>query len=284
MATCKYPLRSVLYVPGDNTRALAKVADLPTDAIILDLEDGVGPAKKVEARTNVKSFLENNTSKKTYVTVRVNGLTSEWIKDDLAAFASSNVAAIVFPKVEALHDVNDAETLMKQSGYGETTRLWCMIETPLGVLNAVGIAGVGDRFECLVMGTSDLVKDLHARHTPERTPLLYSLSHCLLAARANNLSIVDGVHLDLADDKGFLKSCQQGADMGFDGKTVIHPKQIAGANAAFSPSPEEITEAKKIIATYETATKKGKGVVLIDGKLVEALHVENAKRILKLIS
>ena len=279
---CDYPLRSVLYVPGDNARALEKARELPADALILDLEDGVGPAKKKEARANIRQFFEDGGGAGKYVTVRVNGLDGEWVGDDVAAFAGSGARAIVFPKIETPDDVTSAEVFLERGGYGEDTGLWCMIETPLGVLNAEAVAGGKGRLECLVMGTSDLVKDLHARHTPDRQPVLYALSHCLLAARAHDLSIVDGVHLDLGDQKAFEQSCRQGADMGFDGKTVIHPKQIEGANKAFSPSSEDIEAAGKIVAAFDAAAQAGKGVAVVDGKLVEALHAENAKRILAL--
>lgn len=281
MATTKYPLRSVLYVPGNNTRALNKVSSLAADALILDLEDGVGPAGKGEARDSIKNFLKSRPQAK-YVTVRVNALESEWVTDDLNAFLENPPDAIVFPKFESAEEVKAANNLLTKAGYGQDTRLWGMIETPLGVLNSGLTGAAGGRLECLVVGTSDLVKDLHAKHTMTREPILFSLSLVVLVARANGLAVIDGVHLDINDEQGLKLSCRQGADMGFDGKTVIHPSQIAAANEAFSPSSKDIAEAEKITAAFEAATKDGKGVVLVDGKLVEALHIENAKRILAL--
>ena len=280
--SCDHPLRSVLYVPGDNTRALEKISSLSADAVILDLEDGVGLAKKAIARDNIKAFLEEDDGHGKYITVRVNGLTSDWVKDDLAVFSDNPPQAIAFPKIESPHEIKSAETLLERASFGRDTKLWCMIETPLGVLNAREIAACEGRLECLVMGTSDLVKDLHARHTAGRQALIYSLSKCVTAARAFGLSIIDGVHMDLSDEDSFLQVCQQGADMGFDGKTVFHPKQIDGANKVFSPSDSDLENARKIMAAYEAAAGEGKGGILIDGKLVEALHVEEAKRLLKL--
>ena len=276
-----FPLRSVLYVPGDNTRALAKLSTLPADALILDLEDGVGPAKKAEARKNIKALLKAPPAGK-YVTVRVNGLDSEWVAADLAAVAETPPNAIVFSKIESPEDTIAAERLIEEAGFAPKTRLWFMIETPLGVLNIGKITHQATRLECLVMGTNDLVKDLHARHTPAREPILFSLSLCVLAARAGGLSVIDGVHNTIKDPGGFMAACRQGAEMGFDGKTVIHPSQIGGANEAFAPSARDIEEAKKIVAAYHAAEKEGRGVTLVDGKLVEALHVEDARRLLAL--
>ena len=281
MGQITHPLRSVLYVPGENTRALKKVSTLEADALILDLEDGVAPAKKKEARENLKSFLKSAPPDKD-ITVRVNGLGTQWVEDDLRAFRDEKIDAIVFPKIESHEDAMAAEGLIEEAGFAPKTRLWFMIETPLGVLNIAQITRQPTRLECLVMGTNDLVKELHARHTPTREPILFSLSLCLLAARAGGLSVIDGVHIDIKDSQGFMAACRQGAELGFDGKTVIHPSQIEGANDAFSPSEDELEEARKIVLRFEEAQREGKAVTLVGGKLVEALHVENAQRLLAL--
>lgn len=275
-----FPLRSVLYVPGDNARALEKLASLAADAVILDLEDGVSPASKEAARESLKTFLKSPPAKK-YITVRVNAVDGDLIEGDLAAFKDCPVQAIVLPKVESPEDVSGIAEKMIDMGYGKDVKIWGMIETPLGVLNVERIAAPKG-LECLVIGANDLIKDLHAHHTPEREPILYSLSRCILAARAYGLSVVDGVHINIKDEAGFNASCKQGVELGFAGKTVIHPAQIAGANEIFAPSEEDLAEARKIVAGFEEAIAAGKGVTLVDGKLVEALHVENAKRLLAL--
>ena len=276
-----FPLRSVLYVPGDNIRALEKVSSLDLDAVILDLEDGVAPKAKAAARNNIRKFLAAP-PKGLYLTVRVNAVDSDLICDDFRAFKDCRLNAFVLPKVEKPADITRTREKISAFAYGTDVKIWAMIETPLGVLNVNAIAKSERELECLVIGTNDLVKDLHARHTPEREPLLYSLSRCILAARAYGLSVVDGVHLNIRDDEGFRAACRQGAALGFDGKTVIHPAQIEGANEAFTPSGEELEEARKIISGFEEAQRQGKGVTLVEGKLVEALHVENAKRLLAL--
>lgn len=276
-----YPLRSVLYVPGDNPRAMDKIADLNPDAVILDLEDGVNPDERPEARARIAAVLANPPAG-IYITVRVNPTDSEWVKDDLSCLLENPPHAIVFPKVSDVTEIKAAEALLEEIGLSKEAKLWAMIETPIGVLNAREIAFSTERLECLVMGTSDLVKDLQASHTPDRSPVLYALSHCVLVARASGLSIIDGVHIGLMDMPGYLAACQQGADLGFDGKTIIHPVQLAGANAAFGPDEKAIKKAEKIVATFKAARKAGKGVTVVDGKLVEILDAEAAKRTLNL--
>jgi citrate lyase subunit beta/citryl-CoA lyase len=210
--------------------------------------------------------------------LRVNGLATPWGHEDLVAAARMPLDAVLLPKVESADGVRQAETVLVAAGAPERLRIWCMMETPLGMLHAEAIAASSPRVACLVMGTSDLVKDLQARHTPDRLPLVTALGLVLLAARAFRLAALDGVHLDLADDEGFAASCRQGRALGFDGKTLIHPKQIAAANAAFAPAAEEVAWARRIIAAHEEAERAGKGVVLVDGKLIENLHVEDARR------
>jgi citrate lyase subunit beta / citryl-CoA lyase len=278
MAATPRPRRSVLYMPGANTRAMEKARGLPADALILDLEDAVAPDAKEIARANIDAALRAGGYGKRELVVRINGLATPWGYDDLAAVAAMKMDAVLLPKVESADAVRQAEALLVAAGAPPSLALWCMMETPLGILHAEEIASASPRVACLVMGTSDLAKDLHARHTRERLPMLTSLGLCLLAARAYRLTILDGVHLDLADDEGFAASCQQGRELGFDGKTLIHPKTIAAANAAFAPTQEEVEWARRIIAAHAAAEAEGRGVVLVDGKLIENLHVEDAHR------
>ena len=277
LATAR-PRRSVLYVPGSNTRALEKGRGLPADALILDLEDAVAPDAKVEARGNIAEALKAGGYGKREIIVRVNGLDTPWGKDDVAALATSGADALLLPKVESAAMVSELEGLMRDAGAPDGLAIMCMMETPRGILNADEIAGASQRLTCLVMGTSDLVKELNAAHTPERLPVLTSLSLCVLAARAHGVAIVDGVHLDLSDDEGFAAHCRQGKDLGFDGKTLIHPKTIAVANEVFAPSEADIAQARRIIEAHAEATRQGQGVVVLDGKLIENLHVETAER------
>ena len=272
------PRRSMLYMPGSNTRALEKARGLPADALILDLEDAVAPDAKTEARQNIVSALTEGGYGQRELVVRVNGLDSPWGQDDIAAIAPTAAHAILIPKVESAEMVREVERLMVGAGASETMGIMCMMETPLGILRADEIAGASPRLSCLVMGTSDLVKDLNAKHTPERSPVLTSLSLCVLAARAHGLAVVDGVHLDLNDAEGFEAQCRQGRELGMDGKTLIHPKTVAAANAAFGPSESDVAQAKRIIEAHAEATRAGKGVVVLDGKLIENLHVEDAQR------
>jgi citrate lyase subunit beta/citryl-CoA lyase len=276
------PRRSVLYMPGSNARALEKGRGIPADALILDLEDAVAPDAKEAARENILSALAEGGYGKREIAVRVNGLDSPWGEDDVAAMAKSGADAILLPKVDGAAQVAELERLMKAAGAPEEMTIQVMMETPLGVLNAKEIAGASPRLSCLVLGTSDLVKDLRAAHTAERLPVLTSLSLCVLAARAYGKAVVDGVHLDLSDEEGFAAACRQGRELGFDGKTLIHPKTIAAANEAFAPSEAELAWSEKIIAAHAQASAEGKGVVVVEGKLIENLHVESAQRLIVL--
>jgi citrate lyase subunit beta/citryl-CoA lyase len=268
----------VLYVPGSNPRALEKVRALDADALIVDLEDAVAPEAKPDARTRVVEALAARALGPHEVAVRVNGPGTPWTAEDLAALARSGADAVVLPKVESADEVREAERALVAAGAAPSLALWCMIETPRGVLSADAIAGASPRLACLVAGTSDLVKDLRARHTPARTEVLASLSLLVLAARAHRLAVLDGVHLDLSDDAGFEAACRQGRDLGFDGKTLIHPRTIEAANRIFAPDAEEVALARRVIAAHAEAMAAGKGVVVVDGRLVEALHVEMARR------
>jgi citrate lyase subunit beta/citryl-CoA lyase len=282
MAATIRPRRSMLYMPGSNARALEKGRTLAADALILDLEDAVAPHAKETARQQILDALAKGGYGQREILVRVNGLDSEWGRDDIVAMAKSGADALLLPKVESAEMVRQAEEIMADSGAPAKMAIWCMIETPLGVLHAEEIAWGSSRVGGFVMGTSDLAKDLHCLHTPSRLPFVTSLSLCVLAARAHGLAILDGVHLDLDDDEGFAESCRQGLEFGFDGKTLIHPKTIAKANEIFAPSAAEVAWSERIIAAHEEAAAQGKGVVVVDGKLVENLHVENAKRIVGL--
>lgn len=272
------PRRSVLYMPGSNARALEKGRAISADGLILDLEDAVAPEAKENARGQIRAALKAGGYGRREIVVRVNGLATPWGRDDLAELGVGGADAILLPKVENADAVRQAEAILSAHGAPADLPIWCMIETPLGVLNAQAIAFASPRVGCLVMGTSDLAKDLNAAHTRERLPMLTSLGLCVLAARAAGIAILDGVHLDLNDAEGFEFSCRQGRDFGFDGKTLIHPKTVDAANAIFAPSESEIAWASKIIAAHAEAEKAGKGVVVVDGRLVENLHVEAAKR------
>lgn len=276
------PRRSLLYMPGSNARALEKAKGLPADGLILDLEDAVAPDAKELARAQVAAAVRAGGYGHRELAIRVNGLDTPWGEADVRAAAAAGPDAILLPKVESAAQVARLEALMRMAGAPVTCAIWCMLETPLGILRAEEIAGASGRVAVLVMGTSDLAKDLHARHTALRLPMLTALSHCLLAARAHGKAILDGVHLDLADAEGFRAACLQGLELGFDGKTLIHPSQVEPCNEIFAPGAEEVTQARRIADAFAAAGAEGKGVVLVDGRLVENLHVENARRTLAL--
>jgi len=274
------PRRSLLYMPGSNPRALEKARGLPADGLIIDLEDAVAADTKEAARAIVAAALAAGGYGTRELVLRVNQLDTPWGHSDLAAAATMPIDAVLLPKVENPDRVRLTLSLLDALGASERLAVWCMIETPLGVLAAREIAAASPRLAALVLGTSDLTKELHALATRDRLPLITSLGLAMLAARAYGLAILDGVHFDLSDNEGFAFACRQGRELGFDGKTLIHPKQIAPANAAYAPSPEEIEYSRRVIAAHAEGAAAGKGVVLVDGKLVEGLHVENARRLL----
>ena len=276
------PRRSVLFIPGANARALEKARDLPADALIFDLEDAVAPGEKEAARRRVVQNIKVGGYGHRELIVRVNGLTTPWGEDDVREVALSGADAILLQKVENKQVIDGVEGRLHVVGAPDAMSIWCMIETPKGVLRVEEIASASPRLGALVMGTSDLAKDLHCLHTPARGPFMTSLSWCILAARAHGLSILDGVHLDLADDAGFVEVCHQGREIGFDGKTLIHPKTIATANTVFAPDEGQVLWSRRVIAVHEEAEQAGKGVVLLDGQLIENLHVEEARRIVML--
>jgi citrate lyase subunit beta/citryl-CoA lyase len=271
--------RSVLFMPASNARALEKARTLDADVLVFDLEDAVAPDAKPAARAMAIDAARTGGYAPREVVIRANALDTPWGRDDLAAVARSAADAVLLPKIESAAAVHDALRVLDAAGAPAALTVWCMLETPRGVLRAEAIAAAGPRVAALVMGTSDLTKDLRARHTPDRAPLLTSLGLCLLTARAHGLAALDGVHLDLDDEAGFLAACRQAAAMGFDGKTLIHPKTIAGANAAFAPPEEEVARARRIIGAHAEAVARGQGVVVVDGRLVENLHVEDARRV-----
>jgi citrate lyase subunit beta/citryl-CoA lyase len=269
--------RSVLYMPGANERALEKAKNLPADALILDLEDAVAPDSKVEARKRVCEAAASGEYGNREITIRVNGFGTQWHADDLRAAAEAGPDAVVVPKVNSAAQVHAIERALEAGGAPDRTTIWAMVETPIAMLHAHDIASASDRLSVLVMGTNDLAKELHADHVPGRAPLLSGLSLCLLAARAAGKEILDGVFNDVKDLEGFEAECLQGKQFGFDGKTLIHPGQIEACNRIFAPSAEEIDYSRRVIEAFESATS---GVVTVDGRMIENLHVDNARRVL----
>jgi citrate lyase subunit beta/citryl-CoA lyase len=267
------PRRSVLYMPGSNARALEKARSLPADALILDLEDAVAPDAKETARARVCAAVKAGFGKRE-VAVRINALSSPWGEKDLAQAAAAKPDAILLPKVSTPQDLQDVERRLA----GASIAVWAMVETPLAILNIAALAAAGGRLACLVMGTNDLIEKIRGVHTLDRLNLAAALGLSVLAARAHGLAIIDGVTNDIGDGKGFAAACAQAKSFGFDGKTLIHPSQIEPCNAAFAPSPEEVEAAKKIIAAFEEPENEGKGALLLDGRMVELLHVESARR------
>ena len=282
MAASARPRRSVLYMPGSNARALDKARSLPADGLILDLEDAVAPDAKATARQQIVEHVRAGGYGRRELILRVNGFSTPWGFEDLVAAATSGVDAVLLPKVESADAVRLAEQVLVAHGAPESLAIWTMMETPRGMLHAEEIADSTPRMAAFVMGTSDLAKDLHCAHTPMRLPMITSLGLCMLAGRAAGLAVLDGVYLDLNDDEGFAASARQGAELGFDGKTLIHPKTVGAANEAFAPSEAEIAWSRKIIAAHAEAEAAGKGVLLVDGKLIENLHVANARRLVAL--
>lgn len=276
------PRRSALFMPGDSVRTHRKARSLPVDVVILDLEDATSPAKKDIARQEVISTLREGGFGHREVVVRVNGLGTPWSDEDLEVLATVPLDAVLLPKVEDAAAVQEMNGRMDALGFPSQVAMWCMLETPLGVLHAERIAAGGGRLTTLVVGTSDLTKALRARHTRERTALLSSLSQCLLAGRAHGLTVLDGVHLDIQDPEGFLDTCRSGRTMGFDGRTLIHPSQIDVCNEQYAPSAKEIAEAARIVEAFQEGERAGRGVVVVDGRLIERLHADEAARTLTL--
>ena len=272
------PRRSVLYMPGSNERALEKAKTLPVDALILDLEDAVAVDAKAAARENACAAAASGDFGRREITIRVNGIGTEWHDADLAAACEAGPDGIVVPKVNTAKEVKALVKAMEKYGAPDRTRLWAMIETPTAIFNVRKIARESDRLAAFVIGTNDLVKELRADHVPGRAPLLTSLSMALLAGRESGIAVLDGVYNNVKDADGFRAECEQGRDFGFDGKTLIHPGQVEVCNEVFAPSAEAVEEANGIVAAWEAGA--GAGVVTHNGKMIELLHVEIARRVL----
>src|SRR6476619_5140961 len=279
------PRRSVLYMPGSNERALEKARSIPCDGLILDLEDAVAPDAKPAAREAACAAVRSGAYGKRELTIRINGADTEWHEADLAAACAAGPDAIVVPKVDSADAVLQLVEAMAAHGAPEHTKLWAMVETPYAMLHAEEIAGASDRLTVLVMGTNDLVKELYAEHVPGRQPVLAGLGLALLAARATGKVILDGVYNDVKNTDGFLAECRQGREMGFDGKTLIHPGQVEGANEAFAPSEQAVDDARGILQAWEDGSARSggsSGVVTYNGRMIENLHVESAQRTLSI--
>ena len=276
------PRRSLLYMPGSNARAIAKGRSLGADGLILDLEDSVLPDAKNMARAQVVDALREGGYGHRELIVRVNSLNTVWGEEDIVAISTSGANAILLPKVDNAAEIQQAVKIMIASNAPDDLAIWAMMESPLGILHSEEIAFSSSRMKCLVLGTSDLARDLHCSHTIDRLPMLSSIELCILSARAAGIAVIDGVFLDLNDDEGFKYSCTQGLELGFDGKTLIHPKTIEIANSVYAPSRTELEWSHAVIKAHKRAAEKGQGVTILEGKLIENLHVRNAKRLLEL--
>lgn len=274
------PRRSVLYMPGANDKALEKAKTLPCDAIIFDTEDSVAPDMKAEAREKVAAAVQSGEYGRRELTIRINGLDTQWWQDDLKSAGAAGPSAVVVPKINSADDVATVEAILDATDGAEHTTIWAMLETPAAMERAVEIATSSERLSVLVMGTNDLAKELRAGLVPGRAPLLWGLGRCLNAARYAGKVILDGVYNDVKNPEGFAAECAQGAEMGFDGKTLIHPTQIEPCNEAFAPSEATVEHSRRVIEAFEEGIAAGKGVITVDGKMIENLHVDNARRAL----
>lgn len=273
------PRRSVLYMPAANAKALEKAKTIPADALIFDLEDAVAPDAKPAARESAAAAASSGEYGRRELTIRCNGLDTPWGADDLVAAAAAGPAAVVIPKVSSTAYLADVVKRLEAAGAPDSLRVWAMIETPTAIFDVRQIAAV-DRVAVLVMGNNDLVKELRARQVPGRAPILGHLATAVLAAREAGKVILDGVFNDITNAEGFEAECRQGAEMGFDGKTLIHPGQVDVANTVWAPSEAEIDEARQIIEAFAQAEAEGKGVVTVNGRMVENLHRDTARRTL----
>lgn len=273
------PRRSVLYMPSSNERALEKAKTIPCDALIFDLEDAVAPDAKAAARANAVAAARSGEYGRREITIRCNGLDTPWGADDLVAAATSGAAAVVIPKVGSVDYLDEITRRLDAAGAPPDLTIWAMIETPTAIMDIRAIAA-HPRVNVLVMGNNDLAKELRTGVLPERTPLLPALAMALLGAREAGKVILDGVYNDVKDAEGFLIEARQGKAMGFDGKTLVHPSQVEPANEVWAPSADEIDFSRRVIDAFEEAEAEGRGVITVDGRMIENLHVENAKRIL----
>ncbi len=276
------PRRSVLYMPGSNSRAIEKARTLPVDGVILDLEDAVAPDAKDAARRQVAAAVKARGFGAREVFVRVNGIDTPWHADDMAAAAQAAPDAILVPKVSTVQQLERMGQRLLDMKVDLKTRVWAMIETPQAIFNIDALAAEAHdsetRLAGFVMGTNDLAKETRARIVPGRQPMLSWLARCLLAAHAHKIDILDGVYNDIGDTEGFLAECAQARDMGFDGKTLIHPSQVEPCNDVFSPSADEVEQARAIIAAFDHPHSKDKGVLQIEGRMVERMHADMARR------
>jgi citrate lyase subunit beta / citryl-CoA lyase len=277
------PRRSVLYMPGSNARAIEKARSLPADGIILDLEDAVAPDAKEAARAQVLDAVKAGGFARREVFVRINGIGTPWFADDLSAFAHVAPDAILVPKIQSSEQLEHVGTRLLDMHADKRIHIWAMIETPLALFNILGIAKAArdseSRLAGFVLGTNDLAKETRARLVPGRAPMVPWLMACVAAAHAYGIDVLDGVYNDIGNAEGFVAECAQGRDMGFDGKTLIHPNQIGPCNATFSPTPAEVEDARKVIAAFDLPENRGKGVVKLDGRMVERMHADIARRV-----
>jgi len=273
------PRRSVLYMPAANERALDKAKSIPADALIFDLEDAVSPDAKPDARRNAVAAARSGEYGNKEITIRCNGLETQWGADDLTAAAMAGVSAVVIPKIISVREVEAVSSALATAGAPGSMKIWAMIETPTAIFDVRAIAA-HPRVQTLVMGTNDLAKELRATQVRGRAPLMHHLATALLAAREAGKIILDGVFNDIKDSDAFRDECLQGAQMGFDGKTLIHPSQVEIANDVWAPTADEVDYAQRVIAAFEEATAEGRGVITVDGRMIENLHVDNARRVL----
>ena len=271
------PRRSVLYMPAANQRALEKAKDIPADALIFDLEDAVAPDAKELAREQACNAAASSDYGNRELTIRCNGLDTPWGREDILAAAEAAPSAVVIPKVDGPEYLAQVSEVLDEGGAPAATEIWAMVETPAGILCVDQIAQF-ERTAVLVMGTNDMAKELRASITQDRHALLPYLAMCLLAARAADVGILDGVYNDIKNEEGFEQVCRQGAEMGFDGKTLIHPSQVAPTNESFAPSLDELDFHQRVIEEFEAAQNEGRGVLTVDGKMIENLHVDEARR------
>ena len=284
MSTPHRPRRSCLYMPGANARALEKARELPADTLILDLEDAVAPDAKEEARAAVLAAVSAGGYGQREIVIRMNGLDTPWGHDDLRAIATSGAHAVLAPKVTGPRDIERLSTLLKEAGAPDTMALWVMIETPLAILSLkdIAAASIGTHLTTFVMGTNDLAKEYRARMTADRLAFQAALQLSVAAARAYGLTAIDGVYNDIKNESGFRDECEQGRDLGFDGKTLIHPSQLDEANRIFAPSPHDVEQAKAVIEAFADPANAGKGVLKVNGKMTELLHLEEARRVVEM--
>ena len=277
------PRRSVLFMPGSNDRAMEKSKSLPADCLVMDLEDAVVPDRKEEIRDIVCAKVKAGGYGNRELVIRVNGRDTQWYEAEVAAVAKSGADALLLPKVESADEIIDADNRLKAAGAPDHMSIWCMIETPFGVLRAQDILAASSRIEVILIGLADLSKNLRCVHTSTREPFIWAMQYCVMTARAYGIDVIDGIHPDIEDDEGFAVASRHGKDLGFDGKTIIHPRTLEMANNIFSPSKQEIEWSQRIIGALEEAVAQGHGLTSVDGRIVENLHVERARQILDMV-